>query len=78
MTKGAVREIIIVDPNRKRVEGEVMDLLHGKPYMEPVTIMAGDYSNIKGSELVVITAGMKQKPGQTRLELVHENAKLFQ
>ncbi len=77
MIKGGVREIVIVDINRKKAEGEVLDLLHGAPYVSPVKIYAGDYSNIKNSDLVVITAGKNQKPGESRLDLTKNNVTLF-
>ncbi len=77
MLKGGVRQIVLVDLDKKRLEGEVMDLSHGAPYISPVEIIAGDYSHIKNSDLVVITAGRKQKPDQTRLDLVKDNVELY-
>lgn len=77
MLKGGVRQIVLVDLDKKRLEGEVMDLSHGAPYISPVEIIAGDYSDIKNSDLVVITAGKKQKPDQTRLDLVKDNVQLY-
>ncbi len=77
MISGVAREIVIVDLDRKRLEGEVMDLSHGAPYSSPVDIIAGDYKDIKDSDLVVITAGLKQKPDQTRIDLVKDNLELF-
>ena len=75
--KGLARSIIITDMDKKRLEGEVMDLSHGAPYVSPVEIIAGDYSDIKGSDLVVITAGKKQTPGQTRLALAKDNVEVY-
>jgi len=75
--KGGVRQLVLVDLDKKRLEGEVMDLSHGAPYISPVEIIAGDYSQIKNSDLVVITAGKKQKSGQTRLDLVKDNVELY-
>jgi len=75
--KGLARSIVITDMDKKRLEGEVMDLSHGAPYVSPVEIIAGDYPDIKGSDLVVITAGKKQKPGQTRLALVKDNVEIY-
>lgn len=77
MMKGIARQIVIVDIDRKRLEGEIMDLSHGAPYISPLEIVAGDYPDIKDSHLVVITAGAKQKPGQSRLELVDSNIKIL-
>ncbi|MDP2653217.1 MAG: L-lactate dehydrogenase [Candidatus Omnitrophota bacterium] len=74
--KGLARSIVITDIDKKRLEGEVMDLSHGAPYVSPVEIIAGDYCDIKGSDLVVITAGKKQKPGQTRIALAKDNVEV--
>ncbi len=75
--KGLARSIVMTDMDKNRLEGEVMDLSHGAPYVSPVEIIAGDYPDIKGSDLVVITAGKKQKPGQTRLALVKDNVEIY-
>ena len=72
-----VRSLVIVDLDKKRLEGEVMDLSHGAPYVSPIEIIAGDYSDIQDSDLVVITAGSKQKPGQSRIELVKNNVEVY-
>jgi L-lactate dehydrogenase len=77
MIKGIARQIVIVDLDKKRLEGEVMDLSHGAPYISPVKVTAGDYPDISGSDLVVVTAGKKQQPGQSRMELVRDNVGLF-
>jgi L-lactate dehydrogenase len=77
LLKGAVRQIVLVDVDRKRLEGEVLDLSHGVPYVSPVEIIAGDYSDIRNSELVVITAGKKHRPDQTRLDLAKDNVGLY-
>jgi len=77
MIRGIAREIVIVDIDTKRLEGEVMDLSHGAPYVSPVEIIAGDYPDLADSDLVVITAGRKQKPGQSRTDLVKDNVELF-
>ena len=77
MIKGIVSKIVIVDIDKKRLEGEVMDLSHGAPYISPVEVVAGDYKDITGSDLVVITAGKKQKPGQSRIELARDNVDVY-
>lgn len=63
-----------MDIDEKRVKGEVMDLSHGQPYLPPVIIRAGDYSDCEDAQMIVVTAGAKQSPGQSRLDLVRENA----
>ena len=75
--KGVARELVLVDYNRKKAEGEAMDLSHGAPYVSPVNIYAGDYPDTAGSDLVVITAGLGQKPGETRIDLIKGNAEIL-
>lgn len=77
MIKGLARQIVMYDINRKRLEGEVMDLAFGEPFVKPVEIIAGEYSDMKDSDIVVITAGLAQKAGQTRLDLVKANVDLL-
>ncbi|MGE5309083.1 MAG: L-lactate dehydrogenase [Deltaproteobacteria bacterium] len=77
MIRGLARQMVIVDIDRRRLEGDVMDLSHGAPYVPPVEIVAGDYCDIEGSDIVVITAGRNQKPGQTRIDLVNQNVELY-
>ena len=73
---GAAREIVLIDADKKRVEGEVMDLNHGLFFTPPVDIRAGDYADCAGARVVVIAAGVKQKPGQSRLSLTGQNVRI--
>jgi L-lactate dehydrogenase len=75
--KGLAREMVLVDYNRKKAEGEAMDLSHGAPYVSPVKIYAGDYPDTANSDLIVITAGRGQKPGETRIDLIKGNAEIL-
>lgn len=77
MIKGIARKIVLVDINTKRLDGEVLDLSHSTPFTSPIEVISGDYSDIKGSNLVVITIGKKQKAGQTRLDVAKDNVELF-
>lgn len=74
---GLAGEIVLLDVDKKRVEGEVMDLSHGLPYIPPVKVRAGDYTDCGDASLIVVTAGAKQIPGQSRLELVQRNADII-
>ncbi len=74
---GGADEIVLIDIDRKRVEGEVLDLNHGLMFTSPVRIRAGDYDDCAGADVVVITAGAKQKPGQSRLALVETNVRIM-
>lgn len=74
MHTGLAGQIVLIDPDKKRVEGEVMDLEHGLAFVQPVEIRDGDYSDCADANLIVITAGTKQTTSQSRLELVQRNA----
>jgi L-lactate dehydrogenase len=73
---GLAGEIVLLDIDTKRVEGEVMDLSHGLPFIPPVKIRAGDYNDCSDASLIVVTAGAKQKQGQSRLELIRSNVEI--
>jgi len=73
---GLVEEIALVDRNQSLVRGQVMDLAHGKPFFPTVSIHEGDASDYADAQVIVLTAGAPQKPGQTRLELVRSNARV--
>lgn len=71
--EGTVGEILLVDVNRERAEGEAMDLNHTLPFMAPTRVWAGDFSDCAKSDVIVITAGFAQKPGESRLHLASRN-----
>jgi len=73
MQSGLAREIVLIDLDRERAEGEAMDLNHGLFFAPPVDIRAGDYDEVADAALIVITAGAKQQPGESRLDLVQRN-----
>ena len=78
LNRGGIDELVLVDLDKEKTIGEEMDLSHGLPYApQKMVIKAGDYSDCKDSQIVVITAGAAQKPGQTRLELVEVNTKIM-
>ncbi|WP_165230783.1 L-lactate dehydrogenase [Aquisphaera insulae] len=74
MQSGVANELILIDADEARAEGEAMDLNHGMPFVSPMRIRAGGYDLLAGCDLTVITAGANQRPGQTRLELIQKNA----
>lgn len=76
MQSGLADEIALIDRNEKRLEGEVMDLSHGLPFVPPVDIKIGDYSDCRDANIIVVTAGAKQQAGETRLELIKKNAEI--
>jgi len=76
MRSGLAEEIVLVDLDRGRAEGEAMDMNHGLFFVPPVDVHAGDYDDCADASVVVITAGAKQKPGQTRLALVNDNVRI--
>src|SRR5512138_3700630 len=73
---GVATEIVLVDSNSELAEGQSMDMNHGLPFVPPVAISAGDYRDCRGSDMVIITAGARQKQGETRLDLVGRNAQI--
>jgi len=75
--KAIARDFVLVDLDKERIEGEVMDLNHTAPFTKTINIKDGDYSDISGSDLIVITAGKNQDPGQTRLDIAEGNTELF-
>ena len=74
---GIATEIAIVDVFKEKAEGEVMDIMHGAPLLEPVKIYSGDYSAIKDSSIIIITAGANIVTNQSRLELLKDNVNIF-
>ena len=77
LNRGGISELVLIDIDKEKTVGEEMDLSHGLPFApQKMIIKAGDYSDCKDAEIVVITAGAAQKPGQTRLELAEVNTKI--
>ncbi len=70
-------EMVLIDINRKKAEGEAADLNHGLPFLSPMEIYAGDYSDLSDAAIVIITAGANQTTGQTRIDLLKRNAEIF-
>ena len=74
---GIGREIVLVDLNRARAEAEANDIFHAVPFAHPLNVTAGDYPDLVGARVVIIAGGVAQKPGETRLQLLHRNAEVF-
>lgn len=70
-------EIVLIDADKDKAEGEAMDISHGIPFVGNMKIYAGSYDDIVDASIIVITAGAGQKPGETRLDLVHKNVGIF-
>ena len=77
MQSGLFSEMVLIDSDRARAEGEALDISHGLPYAKPMDIHAGDYQDIADAYVIIITAGAAQKPGETRLDLVKKNTAIF-
>jgi L-lactate dehydrogenase len=78
MQRGIASELVLVDTNADKAIGEMMDLNHGLSFTQPMKITAGTYADLEGAKVVVLTAGASQKPGETRLDLLARNIKIFQ
>ena len=70
-------DIVLIDINKQKVEGEVMDIAQGTCFRDPISIVAGEYEDAKGSDIVIITSGIARKPGQTRIELTQTNVNIM-
>ncbi len=77
LLSGLASEIVLIDVNRSKAEGEAMDLNHAVPFTHPTRIWAGDYADCAGAAVTVLAAGVPQKPGQTRLECLQANASVW-
>ncbi len=77
MQRGLFTEMVLIDVNKDKAEGEAMDLSHGLPYAASMDIYAGGYDDIKDCSFIIITAGANQKPGETRLELIGKNVNIL-
>ncbi|MDE5831858.1 MAG: L-lactate dehydrogenase [Desulfovibrio sp.] len=70
-------ELVLIDANHDKAEGEAMDISHGIPFAGQMKVYSGDYHDLADASLVIITAGANQKPGETRIDLVHKNVDIF-
>lgn len=77
LESGLFSEIVLIDANKDKAEGEALDIAHGAPFARPTKIYAGDYKDISDASIVIVTAGAGQKPGETRLDLVKKNVGIF-
>ena len=77
MESGLFTEMVLIDADKNRAEGEALDIAHGLPFARPMKITAGDYDDIVDAAIIVVTAGAGQKPGETRLDLVNKNVNIF-
>ena len=77
MESGLFSEMVLIDVNKEKAEGEALDISHGLPFAKPMQIYAGDYQDAGDAAVVVVTAGAGQKPGETRLDLVKKNVGIF-
>ena len=77
MISGIGEEIVLIDVNEHKAEGEAMDLAQGAPFVRPVTVRSGKYEDCAGAQVVVITAGAAQRPGESRLDLLKRNTEIF-
>ena len=78
MQRSVFSELVLIDIDRKKAEGEALDISHGLPYSAPMEIYAGDYDDISDAGLIIITAGANQREGETRLDLIDKNLKIFE
>ncbi|HEY1965600.1 MAG TPA: L-lactate dehydrogenase, partial [Acidobacteriaceae bacterium] len=75
---GLANEIVLIDLNIKLAQSQAEDLLHATPFVASARIVAGDYADLSGSQLVILACGVAQRPGETRLQLLKRNAEVFE
>ncbi|MBP5694181.1 MAG: L-lactate dehydrogenase [Bacilli bacterium] len=74
---GLFFEMVLIDNNKAKAEGEAMDLSHGLAYTGSMNVYAGEYKDLKDAAIIIITAGANQKPGETRLDLIKKNSAIM-
>ena len=74
---GAASEIVLIDLNPKLAQAQAGDILHAVPFAKPARITAGDYTQLEGATVVVLACGVAQRPGETRLQLLERNTRIF-
>lgn len=77
MLGGHFSEIVMIDINKDKAEGDALDMAHSAAFLKPVSVYAGSYEDCKNADIIVITAGVNQKPGETRIDLLNRNGKIF-
>ena len=77
MNSGLFSELVLIDADQAKAEGEAMDISHGVPFARQMKIYAGNYDDIVDAAIIIVTAGANQKPEETRLDLVHKNVAIF-
>lgn len=77
MQSGLFSEMVLLDANHEKAQGEALDIAHGLPFARPMDIYAGTYDDVADAAVIVITAGANQQPGETRLDLVKKNIGIF-
>ena len=77
MESGLFSEMVLIEADKNRAEGEAMDISHGLPFARPMKIYAGEYDDIVDAAIIIVTAGANQKPDETRLDLVHKNVSIY-
>ena len=76
--RGVARKVVLIDANEARAKAEAADIAHASPFADASKIKAGTYEDLKGAEVVIITAGANQKPGEPRTALLERNVKIFE
>lgn len=77
MQSGLFSEIVMIDADREKAQGEAMDISHGIPFAKEMKVYDGDYTDVKDAGIIILTAGANQKPGETRLDLVQKNVRIL-
>ncbi len=77
MLGGLFGEIVLIDINRDKADGDALDMAHGISFVKPVSVYSGDWADCRGADIIIIAAGVNQKDGETRIDLLKRNAAVF-
>lgn len=75
--RNSCRELVLIDVNRQKADAEASDIQHATPVSHPVLVSAGEYKDLKGAKVIIVTAGVNQRPGENRLDLIGRNVEVF-
>lgn len=77
ITEAYVSELVMIDILKDKADGEIMDMAQGTGFRDPISMIAGDYEDAAGSDIVIVTSGVARRPGQTRIELAKTNVAIM-
>src|SRR5687768_3182314 len=78
LLRGRMDELVLIDANQEKAEGDALDMNHGLPFLTKANVWAGTYEDCADADIIIITAGAAQKPGESRIDLLKRNVAIFE